>query len=132
MALRPPRQRCAHANERILAREAFTLVEIMIVVAVIGLLAALALNNMDKARKQAQGRRIVNDVRILDAAINQWALDTNQKDGASIDWVAVGAYMNRPPVFSDLLGNPYSYSTVGTNQIGISWNTKAELANVGI
>src|SRR5580698_10052091 len=106
MALRPPRQRCALANKRILAREAFTLVEIMIVVAVIGLLAALILNSMDKARKQAQGRRIVNDVRILDAAINQWALDTNQQDGSPIDWVAVGTYMKRPPSFFDVLGNP--------------------------
>jgi type II secretory pathway pseudopilin PulG len=108
------------------------LVEIMIVVAVVGLLAALALNSMAKARKQSQGRRIINDVRILDAAITQWALDTNQRDGASIDWTTVGTYMNHPPSFFDILGNPLSWSTVGSNQIGISWNTKAELANVGI
>jgi type II secretory pathway pseudopilin PulG len=108
------------------------LVEIMIVVAIIGLLAALVLNSIDKARKQAQGRRIVNDVRILDAAINQWALDTNQQDGSPIDWVAVGTYMKRPPSFFDVLGNPLEWGGVGNNQISISWNTKAALANVGV
>ena len=44
-------------------KAAFTLVEIMIVVAIIGLLAALAVPGFVKARKQSQGRRIVNDAR---------------------------------------------------------------------
>jgi len=104
----------------------------MIVVAIVGLIAALVLNNMDKARKQAQGRRIINDCRQVDAAITQWALDTNQQDGAPIDWTTVGTYLKRPISFIDLLGNPYSWGAVGNNQWGISWNTKAELANVGI
>ena len=54
-------------------KAAFTLVEIMIVVAIIGLLAALAVPGFVKARKQSQGRRIVNDARQMDAAIDQWA-----------------------------------------------------------
>ena len=59
-------------------RSAFTLVEIMIVVAIIGLLAALAIPGFVKARKQSQGRRIMNDCRQMDSAIDQWALETRQ------------------------------------------------------
>ena len=55
---------------------AFTLVEIMIVVAIIGLLTVLALPSFIKARKQSQGRRILNDARRMDAAVDQWAMDT--------------------------------------------------------
>jgi type II secretory pathway pseudopilin PulG len=107
-------------------------VELMIVVAVIGLLAALTVGSMAKARKQAQGRRIVNDIRELDAAINQWAVDANMKDGDPIDWTAVGTYLKKPVVLIDLMGNPYDYGAVGNDQIFINWNTKAELAGVGI
>jgi len=104
----------------------------MVVVAIVGLLAALAIGSMVKARKQAQGRRIVNDIKELDAAITQWAQDTNKKDGDPIDWTAVGTYLKKPVVLIDLLGNPYDYSTVGNNPVVINWHTKSELAGVGI
>src|SRR5579859_1795047 len=71
----------------------FALVEIMIVVAIIGLLAALAVPGFVKARKQSQGRRILNDCRQMDAAINQWALETGQSDGATIDTVGAATYL---------------------------------------
>ncbi len=119
-------------RQRTAERNAFTLVELMIVVAVVGLLAAMTVGSMVKARKQAQGRRIVSDLRELDGAITQWAMDANKKDGDSIDWNAVATYLKEPIVFSDILGNPYSWSTVGNNQIGLTWNTKSELAGVGI
>src|ERR1041384_3800913 len=92
-------------------RSAFTLVEIMIVVAIIGLLAALAVPGFVKARKQSQGRRILNDVRQMDAAIDQWALENGKKDGDAIDTAASGAasYMKTTWPTQDLLGNDYSY-----------------------
>jgi prepilin-type N-terminal cleavage/methylation domain-containing protein len=124
---------CARGlRQRTAERTAFTLVELMIVVAIIGLLAAMTIGSMVKARKQSQGNRILNDVSQLDDAITQWAMDANMKDGDAIDWNAVATYLKKPIVFSDILGNPYSWSTVGSNQIGLSWNTKAELAGVGI
>ena len=104
----------------------------MIVVAIIGVLAGLLVNSMVKARKKSEGARVMNDIRELDAAISQWAVDTNKKDGDPIDWTAVGTYLKKKLVLSDLMGNPYGYSTVGNNQINLHWRTKSMLDGVGI
>jgi len=64
-------------------RGAFTPVEIMIVVAIVGLLAALAFPGFVKARKQSQGRRIMNDCRQMDAAIDQWSVNNGIADSSS-------------------------------------------------
>src|ERR1700744_2039999 len=61
----------------------FTLVEIMIVVAIIGLLAAIAIPNFVKARDTSQANACINNLRQIDAAANEWALDTSQTTGAS-------------------------------------------------
>ncbi len=57
----------------------FTLVEIMIVVAIIGLLAAIAIPNFVKARAQSQANACINNLRQLDAAANQFALERGKK-----------------------------------------------------
>jgi prepilin-type N-terminal cleavage/methylation domain-containing protein len=123
---------------------AFTLTELMIVVAVIGMLAALAVPAMARARKQSQGRRIVNDARIIDGAIDQWAIDNGKTDGAAIDnwsqagivsytgdkWTitAQGALM-----FNDVLGNSYSFATVGWNpQVSVNYTSRIALSGVGV
>jgi len=59
----------------------------MIVVAIIGLLAALAVPGFVKARKQSQGRRIMNDARQMDSAVDQWAIEFYKTDGSTIDTV---------------------------------------------
>jgi prepilin-type N-terminal cleavage/methylation domain-containing protein len=53
----------------------FTLVEIMIVVAIIGLLAAIAIPNFVRARESAQLNSIANNLRLLEGAKEQWALE---------------------------------------------------------
>ena len=113
-------------------KAAFTLVEIMIVVAIIGLLAALAIPGFVKARKQSQGRRILNDVRQMDAAIDQWALETGQTDGAAINTTSAATYLKTTWKSNDLLSNPFTVNTVGTNQISIATTTKTSLSGVGI
>ena len=112
--------------------QGFTLVEIMIVVAIIGLLAALALPGFVKARKQSQGRRILNDCRQMDSAINQWALETGQTDGNTIDTVGAQTYLKTAWNPNDLLGNAYALTVVGGTQIAVNASTKASLAGVGI
>jgi len=61
----------------------FTLVEIMIVVAIIGLLAAIAIPNFVKARATSQANACINNLRQIDAAVNQWALENHKTTGAT-------------------------------------------------
>src|ERR1039457_6705151 len=72
----------------------FTLVEIMIVVAIIGLLAAIAIPNFIKARATSQQNACINNLRQIDAAINEWALETGQATAATVGGVTtVSAYI---------------------------------------
>ena len=72
----------------------FTLVEIMIVVAIIGLLAAIAIPNFIKARATSQQNACINNLRQIDGAINEWALETGQSNGNTVGGVTtVSAYI---------------------------------------
>ena len=114
-------------------RRAFTLVEIMIVVALIGLLTGLAIPRFLKHRKQSQGRRIVNDARIIDAAVDKWALELGKADGDPIDLASVALYTKGGVINPyDLLGNSYVFGPVGTNQVKVSPTTRTALAGVGV
>jgi prepilin-type N-terminal cleavage/methylation domain-containing protein len=61
----------------------FTLVEIMIVVAIIGLLAAIAIPNFVRARTTSQANACINNLRQIDGAKQQWALETKQGTNAT-------------------------------------------------
>jgi len=71
-------------NGKIINKAGFTLVEIMIVVAIIGLLAAIAIPNFVKARATSQANACINNLRQIDAAANQFALEKAKTSGSAI------------------------------------------------
>lgn len=78
------------------ARKAgFTLVEIMIVVAIIGLLAGIAIPNFIKARETARKNACINNLRLIDAAIQQWALEDNKNGTDSVKLSSLTVYLGR-------------------------------------
>jgi prepilin-type N-terminal cleavage/methylation domain-containing protein len=99
-----------------LNRKGFTLVEIMIVVAIIALLAAIAVPGFLRARKRSQASRILNDLRMIDSAIDQYAIENNKKSNdpvATADWTS---YVKKgSPLYNtgnSLLGTGYGAQTV--------------------
>ena len=92
----------------------FTLVEIMIVVAIIGLLAAIAIPNFVRARENAQLNSILNNLRILDGAKDQWALEQKQGTGSTPVWSDLGPYLKGGTI-KGVVGETYTIETVGTN-----------------
>jgi prepilin-type N-terminal cleavage/methylation domain-containing protein len=111
----------------------FTLVEIMIVVAVIGLLAALLMPSVMKARKRSQAVTILSEVRLMDAAIDQWALEKRIPENSLVATSEAATYLKgRGWHNTDLLGNSYMVGRVGSNSIRIAYETKEALHGAGI
>ena len=113
----------------------FTLVEIMIVVAIIALLAAIAVPGFLRARKRSQASKILNDLRMIDSAVDQYAIETSKSTGSTVavtDWTN---YVKKDSALyasgNDLFGNSYGVQTVDslpkvpTN----AWNTLSDVAD---
>ncbi len=99
-------------------RAGFTLVEIMIVVAIIALLAAIAVPGFLRARKRSQASKILNDLRMIDGAVDQYAIETGRKTGDIVGVVDWTNYLKKDTSLyltgKDLLGDDYGPQTVDT------------------
>jgi prepilin-type N-terminal cleavage/methylation domain-containing protein len=97
-------------------RGGFTLVEIMIVVAIIALLAAIAVPGFLRARKRSQATRVLNDLRLIDAAVDQYAIENNKTSGSTVLVAAWTSYLKQGSALyntgNDLFGQTYGVQTV--------------------
>ena len=98
-------------------RGGFTLVEIMIVVAIIALLAAIAVPNFLRSRKRSQATQVLSDLRVIDSAVDQYAIETNKGSGALVDWADVQRYIKTGTRLyasgqRDILGNTFVMPSV--------------------
>lgn len=71
------------------AERGFTLVEIMIVVLIIGILLAIAVPNFVKARESSRAKSCVANLKQIDAAVEQWAMDNKKADGDTCNWADI-------------------------------------------
>ena len=96
----------------------FTLVEIMIVVAIIALLAAIAVPGFLRARKRSQAAKMLNDLRMIDAAVDQYAIETNRTTGNTVNTADWTNYLKKGTALyntgKSLLGSTYGSQTVDT------------------
>jgi prepilin-type N-terminal cleavage/methylation domain-containing protein len=96
----------------------FTLVEIMIVVAIIALLAAIAVPGFLRARKRSQASRILNDLRMIDSAVDQYSIETNRKTGDVVNTADWTNYVKKNAILyntgASVLGSDYGPQAVDT------------------
>jgi len=114
-------------------RGGFTLVEIMIVVAIIALLAAIAVPGFLRARKRSQASRVLNDLRLIDAAVDQYAIENNKGTGLPVvkaDWTKYLKSGTQLAITAkDILGNDYGDQTVDSLP-KVNASTYASLSDV--
>lgn len=98
----------------------FTLVEIMLVVATIALISAIAMPSIFRSRKRAQATRILEDLRMIDSAMQQYAIEFRCQGSevfGSGDTDKIRRYIKTDSrLFSelpnDMLGNPFTYGAL--------------------
>jgi prepilin-type N-terminal cleavage/methylation domain-containing protein len=122
-------------------RSGFTLVEIMIVVAIIAMLAAIAVPSFLRARKRSQATVSLETLRMLDGAVDQYKIETGHNDSNGIGPSDIAGYVKSGTVLynqlinnqnaTDALGTPFEIANSGPDaQLVIAKSTQDALSDV--
>jgi prepilin-type N-terminal cleavage/methylation domain-containing protein len=98
------------------SRGAFTLVEVMIVVLIIGILMSIAVPNFIRARETSRASVCIQNLKQIFSAKEQWAMDNKADNGATVAMTVLfgtGTYMKNSPACPS--GGTYTVQPVGTN-----------------
>lgn len=98
----------------------FTLIEIMIVVAIIGMLAAIAVPNFAKARGAAQKTSCINNLQKIDGAIQVWALEQKKDSDQPVTYADITGYLKNSvvcPSGGTSFDDSYTITTVDAKPI---------------
>ena len=114
-------------------REGFTLVEIMVVVTIIGMLAAIVVPGFIRARMRSQATTVLNEARQMDAAKDEWAVDNNKIGTDTPAFGELTPYLKAGSKLAtnsgnDVLGNAFSMNDVST-RLQVSSTTKDALSD---
>ncbi|MDD3275730.1 MAG: prepilin-type N-terminal cleavage/methylation domain-containing protein [Kiritimatiellales bacterium] len=99
-------------------KKAFTLIEILIVVAIIGLLAAIGIPSLIGARKGAEDNMKQVNISAVNAAKDQWAIINNKATGTSVVWTNIAAYIGNNITNQTQL--TISGAAITLNAVGVS------------
>ena len=125
---RPDALEESRVMNRIRKSKGFTLVEIMIVVLIIGILMAIAVPNFIKARQGSRQKTVIANLKQIDSAKEQWAMETGKVGGAACtDADLVPTYMKTNPDNTPVTG-AYEPNAVGTDPTFIA-KTAQQWAN---
>ena len=94
-------------------KSAFTLVEIMIVVAIVGMLAGMAIFRWMRARDYARLNTIYSNLRTVETAKEQWALDNKKTNGDPVSDVSLLTNYFRSGMLQDVMQEQYVPNAVG-------------------
>ena len=92
----------------------------MIVVAIIGMLASIAVPNFMKARAMARQKSCISNLQSIDGAIETWATDLNKAEGQSVSYGDIRSYLKSTPICPSggtTFDDSYTISTVGVQPL---------------
>jgi len=101
-------------TNRSVCRYGFTLLEILVVITIVGLLTTIAVSNFMIARDNARLTRIRTNLRQIESAKDQWAIDNSQPTGAPVSAMSDLSDYFRSGHVNPVINETYSPNPVGT------------------